>query len=440
MMSRFQLPPCLAAIVCTGFSLAAEPAPLIDIRPLLARMEADGDAFEPMPLPDLGLPELSALLDHLMPESAGVGCHNPGLDERIATLVTQLGDERYAVREAASRCLPACGVPARKPLTRALEHPDPEVRQRAAGTLKTLGLPDRERDLEMSRRYGEAYEQILQGVCDRASLQLLARRVTAALLAGRDYDFFASTAVARLAESRDDGVVDLLIPLLKSDQTPLVVATTNMVGGRSPRDYCPNYLMGALEHPHPQVLHEAVTWILPCPDRDRLDAIEALARRRITDSDPAIRLEAAALLFRQWGNEEAIDLLIGLAHDPTGVNIATVLRRLAHPSHSKPAIHREILRRLATIPITHNEDGANWLAVNLKDIRGEAAARLVIGCLGFDRKGILDSVRDHLDIQNDPTMCRRVLADIAKNHPNPATRNEAEALLWGFQRPRAKGS
>jgi hypothetical protein len=60
--------------------------------------------------------------------------------DRMPRLIRQLGDDRYARREAASRELDAIGEPARAALTRAAADPDPEVGRRARQLLDRLAV------------------------------------------------------------------------------------------------------------------------------------------------------------------------------------------------------------------------------------------------------------------------------------------------------------
>jgi hypothetical protein len=60
---------------------------------------------------------------------------------RIEDLIRQLGDDRFAVREAAERELAELGKFARIPLERALEHPDAQTRTRAGRLLARLPEP-----------------------------------------------------------------------------------------------------------------------------------------------------------------------------------------------------------------------------------------------------------------------------------------------------------
>jgi len=425
---------CLVASLCAASGLHAAPPAPFDIQPVLKNMERDGETYDPVPFHAKGLPALSALLDHLMPESAGVGYRDPALERDVATLIVELTDPNYAVRENATRNLTRYGRPAREELTLAAKSPDPEVRLRARTILESFCKPVPDRHYQLSVRYAAAYRRVVTGLEDRTSLQLLARRITSALIAGHDLDPFARPGATTLVDREDDEVVDLLIPLLESGDVGSSVGILNEVGAGRAKAYCPNFLIVALDHADPEIVHEAVTWVMPCPDQNKLAAIEALMRRRFRDPDPAIVLEIAGLRLRQSYDEAAVDILVGLAHASDRVNIATVLRRLAHPGACKPEQHQEILRRLAAKPIEHNEDGAHWLSYNIKKVQGEAALRLVLGCLGFGQENVLQSAVEHLENQNDRAMCRRVLAEIIRTHPKAETRAEAKEVLRSFEK------
>jgi hypothetical protein len=67
---------------------------------------------------------------------------DPGKDweaERIAGLIKQLGDDEFAMREAAGKALEAIGEPALGALRKAAaSRDDPEIRRRAEGIIQTL--------------------------------------------------------------------------------------------------------------------------------------------------------------------------------------------------------------------------------------------------------------------------------------------------------------
>ena len=60
------------------------------------------------------------------------------MEQRMATLVAQLGDEHYTRREQASRELAEMGLPALPALRQAAEHHDPEVAVRAKALVETI--------------------------------------------------------------------------------------------------------------------------------------------------------------------------------------------------------------------------------------------------------------------------------------------------------------
>ncbi|MCE9557207.1 MAG: hypothetical protein K8T91_27985, partial [Planctomycetes bacterium] len=55
----------------------------------------------------------------------------PATDPRIPSLIRQLGDPQFAIRQQATRELQAIGPASKEPLTQALQNPDAEVRLRA---------------------------------------------------------------------------------------------------------------------------------------------------------------------------------------------------------------------------------------------------------------------------------------------------------------------
>src|SRR5436190_18375037 len=72
---------------------------------------------------------------------------NDGTADRVVGLITQLGDGKFARREAAGKELVAIGEPALSALRKASASPDPEVRTRAERVIGSITARAGEREL-----------------------------------------------------------------------------------------------------------------------------------------------------------------------------------------------------------------------------------------------------------------------------------------------------
>ncbi len=92
----------------------------------------------------------------------------PASDEEIGRLITQLGDENYHQREAATAKLKAIGRPALPQLKMAESHSDPEVRVRAIELARAIEAPPVSRAIDnVGRREQLAHRQAMELVLNR---------------------------------------------------------------------------------------------------------------------------------------------------------------------------------------------------------------------------------------------------------------------------------
>jgi hypothetical protein len=242
---------------------------------------AEGVADDERTLKGAGLPtDGPGLLAYIRQRTV-----NAASEERLKTLIRQLGDDEFKVREHASRQLVAIGPRARPALRAALESPDPEVKRRAE----------------------ECLQQISEGA-------------TAAVIA---------SAVRLLAERKPDGAAETLLDYLPGAEDETVAETVRAaLASLAVRD-------GKAEPAVVKALEDRV------PVK-RAAAGAALARARLPEQLPAVRKLLAdpdaqvrmrvALALASVRDKAAVAVLIGLLDqlplEETGL-IDSFLDRLA---------------------------------------------------------------------------------------------------------------
>ncbi len=116
----------------------------------------------------------------------------------IAGLITDLGDEEYAVREKAMKSLTALGADAESALLGALQSPSAEVRDRASRLLKVLAV--RGRILTPTEVRAVRAVELLERLDTKEARELLAKwaKENAGTVLGTE----AKTALTRLTPKK----------------------------------------------------------------------------------------------------------------------------------------------------------------------------------------------------------------------------------------------
>ncbi len=205
---------------------------------------------------------------------------------RIETLIRQLGDPAFAVRERASAELVACGLPAIGPLRQAQADADVEVARRAERCLERI-------------------ERVPSGALTAAAARLIARRKPAGTI---------GVLLAYLPVADDEGV---------ADEIRETIAAVAIVDGRPDPE-----LVKALDDEAPLKRGAAAEALA----RSRVLAAIDLSRKALADADADVRLRTALALVARAKDKTTVPAMIGLLADlPQGAGwrIEDVLVRLA---------------------------------------------------------------------------------------------------------------
>jgi len=249
-MRRLLLSVVAAAAVLA--SLPARPAPA-------GARSADEKLLKEQKVPTDG----PGLLEYLRKRS-----HGAVSEARIKELIEQLGDDRFAARQAASRALVEIGPRARARLQEALKHTDLEVRCRAKDCLKKIA---------------EAGNQ--SGAVMAAAVRLLAAR-------GPDG---AVKALLNYLPSAEDAVV--------GEEVRLALAGLAVRDGKADP-----LLVAALEDASPA--KRAGAAVALC--RAKAPGQTAAVKKLLEDKEPRVRLEVALALAAR-GEKAAVPALIAAA-------------------------------------------------------------------------------------------------------------------------------
>jgi HEAT repeat protein len=222
--------------------------------------------------------------------------------QRIETLIRQLGDPAYAVRERATADLVACGLPAVGPLRQAQADADVEVARRAERCLARL-------------------ERVPSATLSAAAARLVARRKPAGA---------TGVLLAYLPVADDEAVAD--------EVRETLAATAITDGQPDPA------LLKALDDDVPLKRGAAAEALA----RSGVPAAVNQSRKALADGDADVRLRTALALVTRAKDKSAVPGMIGLLAElpqGSGWRIEDVLVRLAGENAPKATLGEDAAAR-----------------------------------------------------------------------------------------------
>jgi hypothetical protein len=191
------------------------------IENILEDMKTQGTAFDPGELITLGKEGLGAILDILMPESAGY--RHIGLEE-TELLTRDLGHAQFSRRKNAVAQLVYGGVYVRESVKAASACTDDlEIALNAKQVLQRVLSPtvktDRQQNGQLTQDYGKAYGRYLAKLQAEDCWRLIAVRTTQSLFCGRDStgssNDFMWQSFTTLAKRGEDSALSLFRPVIQ---------------------------------------------------------------------------------------------------------------------------------------------------------------------------------------------------------------------------------
>jgi len=422
---------CLAALVAVLGLLGREAAAgerlsVTKIDAVMAAMGAQRSGFDASELHAMGLEGLSAVLDRLLPDTARPGAVDVA-DETVERIIARLGDERFPVRESATRDLVELGRAARPHLIEAAGHSDAEISWRARSILRKWEIEVK----EDKSRFAAGFEVYCEGIQDERRIEELAKRARRVLESGAPNGArrqIVTACMGAVARHGDDRYTDLFRPLLEHEDVQVPVLVVRAVGAAARNRDCPALLLAALEEERRETVVEAMHWAPYCGDGPHRSDVRRLLVAIFEGDDEALKfqvsfplmsvfddLPAAEYLFAQLGSKDerrrsdAFDWIGDSSNfgKPASAKLLDAVGPLLEsPDHR---IRRRALRTLAIYS-------------------GEEVVRRLIPMLADPNASIADEVVPRLQHQTDKEMLRRVLAEAAENGDEKIRTKAAKVL------------
>jgi len=400
--------------------------PEVKIRPHLAAMLVQAEKFDAQSLHAMGLAGLSAVLDHLLPDTAEEETFEAP-EDNVAELIEQLGDERFRARELASEALLDLGPGIRPALLAATRSSDAEVRWRAICILRRWSS----RNTEDKSRYVPAFAIFLAGISDRERLDELTRRTGLAFDIGMPSGgrmAVLQQCIMSIARTGKDEYTDRLRPLLGHEDVSVGVFVTQTVGSGSGHNFFPSLLIEALESPHKEIVRQAIARSADCWDVKRKEEVKRRLIAIFEGDDEALKFEACYPLMHDHNYAAAVDYLLTQVQSKDQPRATKAIGWIGDSSnHGRPAFEK-LLKTLDPLLKSTDQNRRRAAARALAMYAGEEVVQRLIPLLGDSNSAVATEITYRLAHQKDKKMLQRLLAAAAKNDPNEKVRKKAAEL------------
>ncbi len=417
----------VATLTCVILAVAAGQPAAAEVGRILREMEAEGAHFDPLPLLQLGRPGLSAVLDQLLPDTAGPKAPKPA-EAPIDSLIEQLGSENYRVREAATEKLIERGPTIGPTLHEAAKSLDAEISWRATRILRRWEAAQRD---EHGPQVA-AMTVYLQRLDDAACLEELAKRTRAALSRGMPQGArheLLWQCLMVIARSHRPEFASALAPLLENGPSDVAVLVIERLGSVSDSGFYPSLMRDALESPRSEIAAAAVKAVPHCPAYAGREEVERRLIGLFQGQNETLKLLACYPLMRDFQYPPAVDFLLNQLGSDDPQRRARAFAWLGDPSVLGRPVTPRLLQTLGPLLQSADDNTRRQAASALAMYSGEEVVRRLVPLLDDPKAMIAEEVSYRLMHQRDKVMLARLLAAAAREHPDEKIRKKAASVL-----------
>jgi hypothetical protein len=414
--------------------IAAELDP-VRIALLVETMGTRGSGYDASELHALGPDGLTAVLDHLLPDTAAqkpLPAAPP--EDEVRRLIEQLDADGFHAREAATAELIA-HARARRPLIEAAAASDSlEVRLRVERILASW----ESRPAARLSAYLSGFWKYVEGIGDRERLLLLARRTLKAIdLSPPEGDrlHLLRLCIAGVAHGRDEASCELLRPLVQHEDARVAVLVTETVGGyKTDERFMPPVLIDALASRHRTAVEAALRFVLGCQDERQRPAVRQALRAVFAGSDESLRFQACLPLLRDYQDPDAWSYVISQAASRDANRVRTVLNWIGDTKSRGQPPPDELLKSLSSLVTAQQPIVRRAATLALGAFTGERVIRLLANRLADDDEHVVRAATTSLLQQPDRPLVQLILQQAATSRDSRLSL-EASSLLEKLAAP-----
>lgn len=436
LLRRFLLPgatraACLVWLVAGasfswGEPIAGEEPSVLEIDAVMAAMAAQRSEFDASGLHALGLEGLSAVLDRLLPDTARPTSPDVA-DETAERIIARLGDDRFLVRESATRELIELGRAVRPRLIEAARHTDAEVSWRARSILRKWEIEVK----EDKSRFVAGFEAYCEGIQDERRIEELgerARRVLEGGAADGARRQIVTACMAAVARHGDDRYTDQFRPLLKHEDVQVPVLVVRAIGAAVEGRDCPALLLDALGDDRRETVVEAMRWTPYCGEGPHRSDVRRVLIGLFEGDDEELRFQVSFPLMSVFDDPRAADYLLAQLASPDEQRRSQAFDWIGDAGNFGKPASAKLLDAVG--PLLESPDHRiRRLALRTLSIySGEEVVKRLIPMLADPNASIAGEVVPRLQHQRDKEMLRRVLSEAAENGDEKIRTKAAEVL------------
>jgi len=409
----------LIALVCLVFARQAAAAELdaVKIALLVESMGTRGSGYDATELHALGTDGLTAVLDHLLPETAAPKpLPNRPPEETIHRLIQQLDADSFQARETATAELIAEGRGRRNLIEAAWESDSLEVRLRVERILASW----ESRPAARLSAYLSGFWKYVEGIGDSGRLELLARRTIKTIGLGvpeGDRLHLLRLCIAGVAHGRDEASCELLRPLVRHEDARVAALVAETMGGykTDPR-FMPQVLIDALTSQHRAAVEAALRFVLGCQDQRQQLAVRRALHAVFAGGDESLKFQACLPLVRDFQDAQAWTYVVSQAASRDANRVRTALNWIGDTKSCGRSPSAELLKSLSSLLMASEPIVRRAAAMALGTFRGEAVLRLLASRLADDDENVVRAASASLLNQPDRALVARVLRQAAASH------------------------
>jgi len=394
----------------------------------MAAMATHRSQFDPSGLHAMGYEGLSAVLDRLLPDTArpAAGAADTA-DETVDRIIARLGDERFLVRESATRELIELGRAVRPRLIEAAGHADAEIRWRARSILRKWEIEVK----EDKSRFVAGFEAYCEGIQGQRRIEELAERARLVLDGGAPDGArrqIVTACMAAVARNGDDRYTDRFRPLLEHEDVQVPVLVVRAIGAAVADRDCPVLLLDALADDRRETVMEAMRWAPHCGDGPHKSDVRRLLIGLFEGEDEELKLQVSFPLMSVFDDPRAADYLLAQLAGPDEQRRSQAFDWIGDAGNFGKPASAKLLDAMGPLLQSPDHRVRRQALRTLSIYSGEEVVKRLIPMLADPNASIAGEAVPRLRHQRDKEMLRRVLAEAAENGDGRIRTKAAEVL------------
>lgn len=340
-----------------------------------------------------------------------------------------LDDEDFATREAATAWLIAHARPQRALVAQWAASDVLERRLRVERVLASWDV----RSAARGSAYLTGLWTYLEQIHDPPRLKLLARRARAALENGPPEGgqlHLLRLCLAGVAHGQDEAACEVLRPLVTHPDVRVATLVVETVGAykRQPQ-FVPRLLIDALASERPAVVEAALRFLVGSGDGPHRAALYQALKALLRHPDETLRFQACLPLIRDFHDAQAWSYVLAQSASADAGRVRTVWNWIGDTRPVSQMPTDELLKTFDRALAEGTPAQRRAATQALATYAGAAVVERLTQLLADRDPSVAQSAEARLRVLAQEASVRTQLAQMAREHPDPQTRQRVQALV-----------